>query len=157
MPDLSSIAREREVLSAVADAIVAASVGKGLRAAVTCPEALLPYVGQLVRTLHARGLACRCVVSKHHSPATDSPPDHRASESVLAVITNQPFAQHGDGIRRVNIDMTAGGPAEPSGAVSQQCDADPDTDNQPDIVLEYHDSDGLVIRRMAPYLHPCHC
>ncbi|WP_146167552.1 hypothetical protein [Micromonospora sp. MH33] len=156
MPDLSLAAREQAVLSAVADAIVAAAVGRGLRAAVTCPEALLPYVGQLVRTLHARGLACRCVVSKHHSSDADSPSDHRASESVVAVIT-KPFAQHGDDVRRVNIEVTAGRPAGPGGVASQRCDGDQDTDNQPDIVLEYHDTEGLVIGRMVPYLSPCRC
>ncbi|MFE9688643.1 hypothetical protein [Micromonospora sp. NPDC005806] len=155
MPDLSSIAREREVLSAVADSIVAAAAGRGLRVAVTCPDSLLPFVGQLVRALHARGLACRCLVSRPNPSAAGAPSEH--GESALAVITSEPFAQTGDDVRRVDIDVTAGDPAGPGGAVShQQADEGaPDADDQPDIVLEYHDRDGLVIRRMAPDLSPC--
>ncbi|WP_446217405.1 hypothetical protein [Micromonospora sp. IBHARD004] len=154
MLDLSSIAREREVLSGVADAIVAAAVGRGLRVAVTCPDSHLAFVGQLARALHARGRACRCLVSKPNPSAASSPSDHGEPESALAVITSEPFAQTDDDVQRVNIDVIAGAPPAPRRAVShrQTGDGAPDADDQLDVVLEYHDPDGLIIRHIAPYL-----
>ncbi|WP_141714996.1 hypothetical protein [Micromonospora rhizosphaerae] len=154
MPDLSSIAREREVLSAVADAIVVAAVGRGLRVAVRCPESHLAFAGQLARALHARGRACRCLVSKPTPSAASLPSNHGAAESTLAVITSEPFAQTDDDVQRLNIDLTLGAAKAPEGPVShkQIGDGDADADDEPDIVLGYHDPHGLIIRHMAPHL-----
>lgn len=55
MADLSKLARERATLAAVADAIVAAAVGKGLHVAVACPDSQVAFAGHLTRALHARG------------------------------------------------------------------------------------------------------
>lgn len=51
MPDLSAIARERVALATIADAIVTAGFGRGLRVAVACPDSHLAVVGHLTRAL----------------------------------------------------------------------------------------------------------
>ncbi|MEU4639492.1 hypothetical protein [Micromonospora sp. NPDC023814] len=154
MHDLSAVAREREVLSAVADAIAAATVGRSLRVAVTCPDSHLTFVGQLTRALHARGLACRCVVSKPNPSVAGLPSESGEPESTLAVITSDPFAQTDADVQRVNIDVTAGASPAPRRVAGhgQAGDGTPDADKQPDVVLEYHEPARLILRHMAPHL-----
>ncbi|MER7335195.1 MULTISPECIES: hypothetical protein [unclassified Micromonospora] len=153
MHDLSAIAREREVLSAVADAIAAAAVGRGLRVAVTCPDSHLTFVGQLTRALHARGLVCRCLVSKPNPSVGGSPSEHGEPEPTLAVITSEPFAQTDADVQRVNIDVTAGASAPRGvGSHGKAGDGNTDADQQPDVVLEYPEPGRLILRHMAPHL-----
>ena len=70
------------------------------------------------------------------------------------MITSEPFAQTDDDVQRVNIDVIAGDLTGPGGAVThrQAAYGDPNAGNEQDIILEYHYSDGWIIRHIAPYL-----
>ncbi|MFI6328169.1 hypothetical protein ACIBBG_07745 [Micromonospora chersina] len=129
MTDLSAIARERAALATIADAIVAASVDKGLRIEVACPTSRLAVVDHLAQALHARGRVCRC-------RAAGSEPGEAGDPGVV-VITGGPASDTDRGVFRVGVRVT-GAPAQDGG--------------DPDIVLDYQDPDGPIIRHLAPHL-----
>ncbi|MGW4291753.1 hypothetical protein ACWEH1_01665 [Micromonospora chersina] len=129
MTDLSAIARERAALATIADAIVAASVDKGLRIEVACPTSRLAVVDHLAQALHARGRVCRC-------RAAGSEPGEAGDPGVV-VITGGPASDTDRGVFRVGVRVT-GAPAQYGG--------------DPDIVLDYQDPDGPMIRYLAPHL-----
>ncbi|SCL67966.1 hypothetical protein [Micromonospora chersina] len=129
MTDLSAIARERAALATIADAIVAASVDKGLRIEVACPASRLAVVDHLAQALHARGRVCRC-------RAAGSEPGEAGDPGVV-VITGGPASDTDRGVFRVDVRVT-GAPAQDGG--------------DPDVVLDYQDPDGPMIRYLAPHL-----
>ncbi|MGW4153988.1 hypothetical protein ACWEDF_12645 [Micromonospora chersina] len=129
MTDLSAIARERAALATIADAIVAASVDKGLRIEVACPTSRLAVVDHLAQALHARGRVCRC-------RAAGSEPGEAGDPGVV-VITGGPANDTHRGVFRVGVRVT-GAPAQDGG--------------DPDIVLDYQDPEGPIIRYLAPHL-----
>ncbi|MGC5020685.1 hypothetical protein [Micromonospora sp. DT47] len=156
--ELSAISRERVVLATVADVIVAAAVGKGLRVAVACPDSHLTVVGHLARALHARGRACRCLVPTPTLPSVARLPlaDPEASDLTVTVITGETRAPSNDESCRITIHVTTHAPTAPTtGALHQQAsDGRPDIDPHPDIVLDYHDQSGPTIRHIVAQLSP---
>lgn len=158
MLELSAIARERVVLATVADVIAAAAVGKGLRVAVACPESQVTVIGYLARALHARGRACRCLVSRPVPASAVRLPlvDPEASDLTVMVITDGTCAPSDDEVCRVNIRVTTDAPTTAATRTSHQqaSDLHPDADPHPDIVLDYHDPSGPTIRHIVPQLSP---
>ena len=155
MPDLSAIARERAALATIADTVLAASVGKGLRVAVACPNSHLAVVDYLAQALHARGRACRCLPAKPNSVAASGPPpDGQENHSTVVVITSGSVKETDSGVQRVNITVAAAVPTAHNGGFSQQKAGEPQPAavGVPDIILDYHDPDGPLIRYMAPHL-----
>ncbi|WP_433314356.1 hypothetical protein [Micromonospora chersina] len=136
MTDLSAIARERAALATIADAIVAASVDKGLRIEVACPTSRLAVVDHLAQALHARGRVCRCRAAGSEPGEAGAPAGERGQPGVV-VITGGPAAGTGRGVLRVDVRVT-GAPAQDGG--------------DPDIVLDYQDPDGPMVRYLAPHL-----
>lgn len=157
MLELSAIARERVVLATVADVIAAAAVGKGLRVAVACPDSQVTVIGYLARALHARGRACRCLVSRPVPASAGRLPsvDLEASDLTVMVITDGTCAPN-DEVCRVNIRVTTDAPTTAATRTPHRraSDLHPDADPHPDIVLDYHDPSGPTIRHIAPQLSP---
>lgn len=147
MSDLSVVARERAALATIADAVVAAAVGRGLRVAVTCPVSRLALVDYLAQALHARGRTCRCL------PAEPGPASQDGGSTVVVIVSG--FLTEADrAVQRVNVRVTpAAIPATRRPGVGR-----PETDEpsaageEPDIILDYGDPDGPLIRYMAPHL-----
>ncbi|WP_157745830.1 hypothetical protein [Micromonospora purpureochromogenes] len=157
VPDLSRVARERTALAAIADAIAAASIGKGLRVAVSCPNTHLALVDHLAQALHARGRTCRCLPGEPDLGDGRGllPAWHEEGRTVVVIVSG--LATETDrAVRHVNISVTAGIPTGDSGDVSQQGTSEPtsSTGGAPDILLDYRDPHGPLIRYMAPHLSP---
>ncbi|TYB35721.1 hypothetical protein FXF50_22330 [Micromonospora sp. AP08] len=139
MTDLSAIARERAALATIADAIVAASVDKGLRIEVACPTSRLAVVDHLAQALHARGRVCRCRAAGSEPGEAAGPPLDRGQHGIV-VITGGPASDTDRGVLRVDVRVTAAAQdGFPAGG-------------DPDIVLDYQDPDGPMIRYLAPHL-----
>ncbi|MGW5668337.1 hypothetical protein [Micromonospora sp. NPDC003776] len=147
MSDLSVVGRERVALAAIADAVVAASVGRGLRVAVTCPAARLALVGHLAQALHARGRTCRCL------PAEPDPSQPEGGP-VLVVIVSGFDTETDRAVQRVNVRVTPAGvpTARRAEAHPGNTDKPSAAGGEPDIILDYGDPDGPLIRYMAPHL-----
>ncbi|MEV4490065.1 hypothetical protein AB0K04_08110 [Micromonospora coxensis] len=139
--------QERKVLARVADGIVAAAAGRGLRVAVACSPAQLTFAGQLTRALHARGRACSCITPM----ADDSPADQLATDPdpAMAVIVSNPAPGDGE-VYRVSVRLVEDCPETPpsSGdrAGGDRSEGAPATD----IVVDYGDPSGPVVRRFLP-------
>jgi hypothetical protein len=145
--EFSAIARERAALATVADAIVAASVGKGLWVAVACPVARLAVVDYLAQALHARGRAARCLpATPDPSVAGELPLDPREDGSTVVVITSGLVTDTDRGVQRVNVLVTTDVnrrelgevPALPGGI--------------PDVILAYGEPHRPMIQYMATFL-----
>lgn len=154
MLDLSSVARERTVLATVADAIVASAVGKALRVAVACPASQLALIDHLAQALHARGRACRCLVSTPSpSRAVRLRSFGEESDSTVVLISSVAPGPTDD-VQRVSIRVT--GDAAPAGRDDDdhQRASEPhsDAEHEPDILLDCHDGYGPTIRHIAPHL-----
>ncbi|NYF56684.1 hypothetical protein [Micromonospora purpureochromogenes] len=157
MPELSAIARERAALATIADAIVAASVGKGLRIAVACPTSHLAVADYLAQALHARGRACRCLtVTPNPAAADDMPPNRQDGKRdlTIVVITSGLVTETDRGVQRVNISVTSAVPTARDRDVSHQRSDEVDSPpgSTPDIILDYREPHGPKIRYMAPFL-----
>ncbi|MEU9826959.1 hypothetical protein [Micromonospora chersina] len=139
VPDLSAIARERAALATIADAIVAASVDKALRIEVACPTSRLAVADHLAQALHARGRVCRCRAVGSEPGEVGFPAGERGQPGVV-VITGGPATGTGGGVLCVDVRVT--------GFPVQEFPAGGD----PDIVLDYQDPDGPMIRYLAPHL-----
>ncbi len=155
--NLAGIARERTVMTTIADVIVAAAAGKNLRVAVGCthPDEIT-FADQLTRALHARGRPCRCLPPRPGpAVAACSAGPSRVSGPIVAVITSGTADLDETDLCRIDIRLDI--PAAPDLPADDQPDvrgrrlAD---DHQPDIVVDYRDADGPVIRHIAPALTP---
>jgi hypothetical protein len=125
---LRAVARERAVMSTVADVIVAAATGRGLRVAVGCADpGRTVFADQLTRALVARGRACRCVTASQ--PRT------------VSVITSGAAGLSETDLCRIDIQVDT----STSEAVSED-------GGQPDIVIDYRHPDGPTIRYIVPAL-----
>jgi hypothetical protein len=134
---LRAVARERAVMSTVADVIVAAATGKGLRVAVGCADpGDTVFADQLTRALVARGRACRCVTAGR-------PMDTSAARYgwTVAVITSAVAGPGDADLCRIDIQVNT---CTPEPASEAGC--------QPDIVVDYHHPDGPAIRYLMPAL-----
>jgi hypothetical protein len=125
---LATIARQRNVLATIADAITAAAAGRSLRVAVgwSNPDESA-FADQLTRALLARGLPCRC-----GNTATVS--------GMMAVITSGVAGRDETDLCRVDIHLHT--PGRPTA----------DHNGGPDIVVDYLDPDGPIIRHIVPAL-----
>ncbi|MGY0005920.1 hypothetical protein [Micromonospora sp. I033] len=149
MAQLSAKARERAALATIADAIVAASVGKGIRISMACPTSHLAVVDYLAQALHARGRACRCL-TETPAGAHDLHPGRPVNAPTVVVITNGLVTETDRGVLRVNISVTSAAPPAGDPGTSH-----PEADSPagaPDIILDYRETDGPLIRYMAPFL-----
>jgi hypothetical protein len=143
---LARVARQRAVLTTVADAIVAAAAGRCLRVAVEYTDAeQATFVALLMRALYARGRPC------HHLPPT--PRAAHAGDTTVAVITSaapDPDEDAGDSdVCRIDIQLRA--PARPAGTDPGPA-ADGGDDHRPDIVIDYPAAAGPTIGHMMPLL-----
>ncbi|MGR6318305.1 hypothetical protein Q2K19_01285 [Micromonospora soli] len=155
MSDLSAAARERAALATVADAIVAASVGRGLRVAVVCPTSHLDVVDHLAQALHARGRACRCLpVDPEREDDVGVPADRHQTGPAVVVITSGLAAESDRAVHRVNITVTAGLPVARAGELDRQkrAEAPSAARGEADIILDYREAAGPRIRYMSPHL-----
>ncbi|HYU85236.1 MAG TPA: hypothetical protein VEK80_10560 [Kribbellaceae bacterium] len=158
METLVTIARERAVMTAVADLIVAAAANRNLRVAVGCADpdgsAGTPHLGpldlglpdaapvggrfadHLTQALHARGRPCRCL------PAKPSP---TGSWAVTVIISEVATPEDAD-LCRIDIQLDL-----PAPAVAGSSRGFPG-DRTPDIVIDYEDPRGPTIRYVVPAL-----
>ncbi|SCL27216.1 hypothetical protein GA0070624_3458 [Micromonospora rhizosphaerae] len=153
--DLSAVARERAVLATIADAMVTASVGRGLRVEVACPDTHLAVVDHLAQALHVRGRPCRSLASKPNPSSTVSLPSRpEENRSTVLVVSSGPSGTTDDDVERLDINVTVGAPRDHRGGLSHQRpdEGHTDADHEPDIILAYHESDGPMIRHMASHL-----
>ncbi|MEU4713435.1 hypothetical protein AB0F73_07255 [Micromonospora purpureochromogenes] len=155
MSDVSAIARERAVLTTIADAIVAASVGRGLWVTLDCPNTHLALVDHLAQALHARGRACRCLPNEPNpEDAGGLPRDRQERGSTIVVITSGLATETDRFTQRVNISVTAPTTRAPGGnAGSQETGGAPSGESgEPHIILDYRDPAGPIIRYLASHL-----
>ncbi|MGN9801904.1 hypothetical protein [Micromonospora sp. L32] len=153
--DVSAIARERAALTTIADAIVAASVGRGLWVALDCPNTHLALVDHLAQALHARGRACRCLPNEPNpDDAGGSPRDRQEHGSTIVVITSGLATETDRFAQRVNISVTAPTTRAPGGnAGYRETGGAPSGESgEPHIILDYGDPGGPVIRYLASHL-----
>ncbi|SCG76149.1 hypothetical protein [Micromonospora coxensis] len=146
--DLAFETRERKVLAAVADGIVAAAAGRALRVAVACSPAHLTFAGQLTRALHARGRACNCI-----TPMPDgSPPDRPATGSdpvdpAVAMIVSSPVPTGGE-VYRVSVCLVDECPQNPPSGDPAAGDGGR-SGPAAEVVVDYGDPTGPVLRRFT--------
>lgn len=153
--DLSAVARERAVLATIADAMVTAAVGRGLRVAVACPDAHLALVDHLAQALHVRGRPCRSLVSKPNPSSTAILPSHPGeAHSTVLVISSGPSGKTDDDAERVDINVAVGAATDHGGAFSHRGPDGGHTDavREPDIIVAYDEPGGPSIRHMASHL-----
>jgi hypothetical protein len=163
MENLAAIARERAVMTTIADVIVAAAAGKSLRVAVGCADSdESAFADHLTRALHARGRPCRCL-SPRPSPAAaaGSTPVHRpGSGPTITVITSGAPGPDETELCRIDIQLHTPTPAVESESPSGRPEPDAyagrsaGDDHEPDIVVDYHESVGPAIRHIVPTLSP---
>jgi hypothetical protein len=160
MDSLLTVARRRAVMTTIADVIVAAAAGKSLRVAVGGPHPdETTFADHLTRALHARGRPCHCLPPKPR-PATAGgrTPHSQATSPIVAVITSA--APSPDETDLCRIDIRLDTPAQPTGSDAPthvQPDGHgpcPVDDHPPDIVVDYHDPAGPVIRHIVSALTP---
>jgi hypothetical protein len=143
MDSLPTVARQRAVMTTIADVIVAAAAGKSLRVAVagTHPDEIT-FADQLTGALHARGRPCRCLPPKLGPAITSGAPGPGETDLCRVDI-------------RLDIPAPPTGSNVPTHAQPEghgPCDVG--DDNQPDIVVDYRDPAGPVIRHIVPTLTP---
>lgn len=157
---LATIARQRAVLSTIADVIVAAAHGKSLRVAVHYDhgggEA---FADRLTQALLARGRDCHCPPTAHGSaPVADDPGiEGQASARRTVMISGGPADPDGTDTCRIDVQVDA--TTRPGGPSSVEDGADPERRDsggydlrQPDVVVDYRHPDGPTIRHVASWL-----
>jgi hypothetical protein len=160
MGSLVSIARQRAVMTTIADAIVATAVGRSLRVAVgsTCLTDA-DFAEHLTQALIARGRPCRCLPpAAVTAPATDAPPQcHVGGPSVAVIVGGAPGPAEAD-LCRIDIRLQgsesvalSNGSAPHLRSTPQCCAAGGDS-VRPDIVVDYLGPDGPTIRHLATTL-----
>ncbi|MEU5789282.1 hypothetical protein ABZ754_16335 [Micromonospora purpureochromogenes] len=154
MSDVSAIARERAALTTIADAIVAASVGRGLRVALDCPNTHLALVDYLAQALHARGRACHCLPTEPNpDDAGGLRRDRQKRGSTTVVITSGLATETDRFAQRVNIRVTAPTTEAPGENTGYPATGAPSEESgEPHIILDYRDPDGPIIRYLASHL-----
>lgn len=86
--------------------------------------------------------------------ADGSPSNRPEDMSTVVVITSGVITDADRGVQRVNIRVTASAPAAGPGhgSYQQTSEAQSAADREPDIILDYRDPDGPMIRYIAPDL-----
>ena len=154
---LTAVARQRTVLATIADAIVAAATGKQLHVVVGCtgPDET-GFADHLARALHARGRLCQCVPLRPGPDSPARPNGHRDARLATVIVGGSPDPS-GSTPCRVGIRLETAATAGP-GDLRRPTDfatGDPSAENvheHADIVVDYHDPDGPVIRNIQPTL-----
>lgn len=161
MDALATIARQRRVMATIADLIVAAATGKGLRVAVgwTQPDETA-FVDHLTRALHARGRRCHYLAPKP-DPVTiggSTSAHSRAGGPMVAVITSGGQGADENELCRINIQLDTPTKVSTSIAAAQR---EPDgrdprrvAGDQADIIVDYSDPGGPTLRHFVPALMP---
>jgi hypothetical protein len=152
---LAALARERVVMTTIADRIVAASAGRSLRVVIgaTCPDES-GFADHLTRALHARGRPCLCVRSTP-SPIPDGhPAPGRLTAPIVAVITS--MAAGPDQTPPCQVDIRLNCATAPAPSSGQAVDSDSAAlrpgvtgDGQADIIVDTGPA-GPVIRHIQP-------
>jgi hypothetical protein len=134
MGNLNAVARQRAVMTTIADLIVAAAVGKGLRVAVGCSDPdKMTFADHLTRALHARGRPCRCLSPNQRSADA-------GQRSNVALITSGGPDPDENELCRIDIQLA-------------MYAARPVTDDRDaDIVVDYADPRGPAIRHIGTTL-----
>ena len=146
MDSLATIARQRTLVTTIADAIVAVAAGKSLRVAVGWRDAgEAGFAEQLTRALLARGLPCRCVATKVTPAGADPTANPPGRTPMVAVITSGPTGPDETDLCRIDIALHT--PDRQDGSAVED-------DHRPDIVVDYLDPAGPIIRHIVPALIP---
>jgi hypothetical protein len=146
MGNLNAVARQRAVMTTIADLIVAAAVGKGLRVAVGCVDPdKMTFADHLTRALHARGRPCRCL-----SPS-QRPSEANLRQTVALITSGGPDPDENE-LCRIDIHLSMYQPvvAAPGLAPARSAGDDGDAD----IVVDYADPRGPAIRHIGSILSP---
>jgi hypothetical protein len=143
MENLCSVARQRAVMTKVADLIVAAARGRGLRVAVGCADPnKMAFADHLTRALYARGRPCRCLPSSRTQPAGT------AVLPTTALITSD--GPDDSDLCRIDIHLSiTAAEQQPAAAPAPAGDH-----RRPDIVVDVADPDGPAIRHIGATLSP---
>jgi len=156
MNSLANISRQRAVLTAIADAIVATAAGRSLRVAVgsTGPSDS-GFADHLTQALIARGRPCRCVpATAAPVPPAGAPPQGAVGELRIAVIVGGAPGPSDAELCRIDIQLRGHLPhpaALDLGSPPRCCTAGLDA-ALPDIVVDYYAPDGPTIRHLAATL-----
>jgi hypothetical protein len=151
---LATIRRQREVLSTVADAIVAAASGRTLRVTIHGDNRYDAFADRLTQALLARGRDCHCPPTARG--AAEGPAGaHRA----VVIISGSTDPNAADACR---VDIQVNTVARPAGPHGVRGGPDTDVDDtdesgdnrQPDIVVDYLDPNGPTVRHLASWLAP---
>jgi len=144
MDTLAAIVRQRTVMTAIADVIVAAAAGKSLRVAIACTNTdVIAFADHLTQALHARGRPCRCLPPKPMITATSSVHSQDNSPLVAVIVGGVPSPDETD---LCHIDIQLHARAQLAGAGSSP------HGRLPDIVVDYLDPNGPTIRHIAATL-----
>lgn len=173
MDALTAIARHRQVITTVADAIVAAAAGSSLRIRVDegCSDSTVrtpAFADHLTQALHARGRACRCLTPLHddHPARAGQPGRHDAAGPATALLVDglpdglsgprdaDPCRIH---VRVIGSARSAGADPAAAARATARCAGSgrsageqPDEGEQLHIVVDYLDPDGPIVRRIDP-------
>ena len=157
MNSLANISRQRAVLTAIADAIVATAAGRSLRVAVgsTGPSDS-GFADHLTQALIARGRPCRCVpATAAPVPPAGAPPQGAIGELRIAVIVGgapgRPMRSCAASTSSSRATCRTRRPAPDLGSPPRCCTAGLDA-ALPDIVVDYYATDGPTIRHLAATL-----
>ena len=158
MDTLAAIARQRAVMTTIADMIVAVAVDKSLRVAVgSAHPDEIGFADHLTQALHARGRPCRCLRAKSSTKADLSTlVKSRVGSPTVAVITSgSPGVDEAD-LCRIDIELHT---PIPVAAAVDSAHRQPDEHipcalgaDEADIVVDYLDPDGPTIRHVRPTL-----
>jgi hypothetical protein len=161
MDTLAGIARQRAVMTTIADVIVAAAEGRSLRVAVAGGHRDgVAFADHLTQALHARGRDCRCHTSQH-GPALAAdhvPPVSESRVHAVAVITSAVAGLADSDVCRIDIQVNTGSRQLGSSGLQPRRDPEDrdvrarDDDHAPDIVVNYLDLDGPIIGHLGSWL-----
>jgi hypothetical protein len=160
---LAAVRRQRAVLSTVADVIVAAASGKSMRVVVYGDHRLDDaFAERLTQALLARGRDCRCAPTVHgFAPAADRlATGGPAGAPEEAMIISGPAGSGNTEVCRVDIQVNTvarpagrrvieGGPDGGTGDTGERAG-----NGERDIVVDYVDPDGPMVRHLASWLAP---
>jgi hypothetical protein len=156
---LTAVTRHRTVVATIADAIVAAAVGRSLRVVVGWSDpGETAFADRLTRALVARGLACQCLLSSSRFDGADSRTAGPLGNSSMAVISSGAAGLDESDLCRVDIQLSTRSVGHGSPALGQephrQARYAVEGGRRPDIIVNYLDPDGPAIRHIVPILKP---
>ena len=155
MDDLAAVARQRSVLTTIADVVVSAGAGRSLRIAITCNHRdQWVFADQLTRALHARGRPCRCLRPTPAARVEDQTlTASQQRQENIAVILSQAQGHEEADVRRIDIQLCTGTdhgrPDGPPDRDAQGADMDERT---ADIIVDYAHTGRPTIEHIAPAL-----